>query len=95
MEVKGGRNVSIQDVRSLRGVLERDEAAMAGLIVLEPLGERKTRNFKQEMAMAGDLEVFKTAYPRMQLLTVAEILEGKRFRTPSVAKIGGRLPLPM
>ena len=95
IEVKGGRNVSIQDVRSLRGVLERDEAAMAGLIVLEPLSERKARNFLQEMASAGDMEEYGTVYPRMQLLTVDEILEGKRFRTPSVAKIGGRLPLPM
>jgi len=95
IEVKGGRNVSIQDVRSLRGVLERDEAAMAGLIVLEPLSDRKARNFLQEMAAAGDMEEYGTTYPRMQLLTVDEILEGKRFRTPSVAKIGGRLPLPM
>jgi DNA modification methylase len=96
IEVKGGKNVSIQDVRSLRGVLERDDAAMAGLIVLEPLNARKEQNFRREMAAAGDLEVFKTVYPRMQLLTVDEILEGKRFRTPSVANLGaGKLPLPM
>ena len=36
IEVKGGRNVSIRDLRALRGVLEADEAWMAGLIILHP-----------------------------------------------------------
>ena len=56
---------------------------MAGLILLEDLGDRKKRNFKCEMAQAGDLDVRGVKYPRMQLLTVGEILEGKRFTTPS------------
>ena len=37
------------------------------------------------MAEAGDLDVLGVQYPKMQILTVAEILEGKRFLTPSVA----------
>ena len=69
-------------VRDLRGVLERDDALMAGLIVMNDLGDRKTRNFEREMAQAGDLEVRGVHYPRMQMRTVAEILEGKRFETP-------------
>lgn len=36
------------------------------------------------MAGANDLEVHGHLYPRMQLLTVADILNGKRFNTPSV-----------
>ena len=85
MEVKGGKNVNITVVRDLRGVLENEDALMAGLIVMEPLGAAKERNFKKYMAEAGDLEVHGMSYPRMQMLTVDEILDGKRFNTPNVA----------
>ena len=86
LEVKGGTNVGIGVVRDLRGVLERDTARMAGLIVMEELGKVKSRNFAKEMAHAGDLDVMGVQYPRMQMLTVQEILDGKRFLTPSVAR---------
>jgi len=86
IEVKGGGNVAIAELRALRGVLEREEALMAGLIVMEPLGARKMHNFQQEMARAGTLDIEGAArdYPRMQLLSVPEILAGKRFDTPTV-----------
>lgn len=86
LEVKGGKSVNISIVRDLRGVLERDQALMAGLVVMDDLGDRKTANFHREMAEAGDLNVNGVLYPRMQMLTVQEILDGKRFRTPSVAR---------
>lgn len=96
VEVKGGRNVGIADVRALRGVLENDEAQMAGLIVLHPLGETKARNFRAAMAEAGDLEADGRLYPRMQLLTVAQILDGTKFDTPgAVGRTGGQQALPM
>ena len=85
IEVKGGKNVNVTVLRDLRGVLENDDALMAGLIIMEPLGVTKERNFKKFMAGAGDLEVHGMHYPRMQILTVEEILEGKRFATPNVA----------
>ena len=85
IEVKGGRNVGINVVRELRGVLEREEASMAGLIIMDPLNVTKMRNFKREMATAGDVTISSVYYPRMQLLTVPEILEGRRFDTPGVA----------
>ena len=90
IEVKGGANVGIGVVRDLRGVLEREEADMAGLIVLQEPGEKKRASFGRELAAAGDLDVHGTAYPRMQLLTVSEILEGRRFRTPSAVGRGSR-----
>ncbi|MCY4305012.1 MAG: DNA methyltransferase [Aestuariivita sp.] len=90
IEVKGGRNVGINVIRDLRGVLERDTAKMAGLIILNDLGDRKTRNFNIEMAQAGDLEVAGVKYARMQMLTVQEIIDGKRFFTPSVARGRGQ-----
>jgi len=86
IEVKGGKNVNVEVIRSLRGALERDTAQMAGLIVMDDLGDRKTRNFRQEMGVAGDFDVNGVLYPRMQMLTVKEILDGKRFLTPSVAR---------
>ena len=82
LEVKGGRNFGISTVRDLRGVLEREEAVMAGLIVLEKPGDRKHANFAREMAAAGDLDVFGILYPRMQILTAQEILDGGRFHAP-------------
>ena len=97
LEVKGGANVGIGDVRALRGVLERDSASMAGLIIMGDLGSQQQANFLREMASAGDL-IVKTdkaeyTYPRMQLLTIPEILDGKRFSTPSVVGRGERTPI--
>lgn len=86
LEVKGGKNVNISVLRDLRGVLEREGAEMAGLIIMEDLGPRKTANFHREMGEAGDLDVNGVLYPRMQMLTVSQILAGERFRTPSVAR---------
>ena len=85
LEVKGGANVTIRDVRALAAVLEADDALMAGLIIMEPRGATQTRNFERFMANAGTLDVLGVAYPRLQMLTVGEILDGQRFNTPTVA----------
>ncbi len=82
LEVKGGKNVTIADLRALHSVLEREEAQMAGLITMEPLPDRKRQNFGKLMAEAGEVEVHHRPYSRMQILSVPEILEGKRFDTP-------------
>ena len=93
IEVKGGANPSIRDLRALKGVLDYDNALMAGLIIMEPLGTTKARNFARFMADAGTLEILGIEYPKMQLLTVGEILEGQRFKTPTVA--GRHEPQPV
>ena len=92
IEVKGGANVSIRDLRALKGVLDYDTALMAGLIVMQPLGAVKQRNFDRFMADAGTLEILGIEYPRMQILTVGEIIDGQRFKTPTVA--GRHTPQP-
>ena len=84
VEVKGGKNVSIQDVRALKGVFDYDSALMAGLIVMDDPGDVKARNFKKFMAEAGTIELWGNEYPRMQILTVGELLDGERFATPTV-----------
>lgn len=85
IEVKGGKNVNIRDLRALKGVLDYDNALMAGLIIMQPLGQTKARNFERFMADAGTMDILGVEYPRMQILTVADIFEGKRFATPTVA----------
>ena len=95
IEVKGGKNVGINVIRELRGVLDNDQALVAGLIVMEPLGERKERNFRKFMADAGDLDVLGMKYARMQMLTVAEILDGKRFHTPGAVGRVDQAALPL
>ncbi|MCY4614766.1 MAG: DNA methyltransferase [Nitrospira sp.] len=85
IEVKGGKHVSLEQIRALRGVLDRDDAIMAGLIVMEEPNPTQLRNFRREFSSAGSLEVLGKAYPKMQMLTVTEILKGKRFLTPTVS----------
>ena len=84
VEVKGGANVTIESLRALKGVLDYENALMAGLIIREPLGAVKARNFNRFIADAGTIELWGNEYPRMQILTIEELLEGKRFATPTV-----------
>ena len=85
LEVKGGKHVTIAHLRALRGVLETDSAEMAGLIVMNPLGPTQLRNSQRFAAQAGYFEELGTKYDCMQILTVPEMLAGKKFHTPSVA----------
>ena len=84
IEVKGGKNVGIKVLRELKGVLDYDNALMAGLIIMEPLGTVKARNFARFMGEAGSIEILGIEYPKMQILTVEQILDGQRFKTPTV-----------
>lgn len=51
---------------------------------MDPLGTVKERNFKRFMAEAGDVDIIGTLYPKLQMLTVADILEGKGSRRPAL-----------
>ncbi|MYI40951.1 MAG: hypothetical protein F4063_03135, partial [Chloroflexi bacterium] len=91
LEVKGGENVGINTVRELNAVLLEDNVKMAGLICLHTPGDQQRRNFLRTMALAGTIELEGRQYPRIQLLTVDEILNGKRFSMPRPA---GRTKTP-
>jgi len=57
----------------------------------------KAWSFKKMVAEAGGLDVMGRIYPRMQILSVPEIFEGKRFDTPGAVGRGDphqALPLP-
>ena len=86
LSVKGG-TIRPTDIRDLRGVLEREKgSALAGFISLK----EPTRAMREEAARANSYEYSHVEYPRIQLLTIHEILEQKReFHTPSKVGIKG------
>jgi len=86
ISVKGGA-VRPTDVRDLRGVLERESnAELAGFISLrEP-----SKAMREEAATAGTYDYKGVKYPRIQFLTVEEMVAEKReFHTPT--KMGTRI----
>ncbi|MCY4145880.1 MAG: DNA methyltransferase [Chloroflexi bacterium] len=85
LEVKGGTNVGIAAIGYLGSALRYDNVQMAGLIILHELGKQQEKNFKLKLALAGEIEIEGRTYPRMQMLTVREILAGARFAMPSPA----------
>ncbi|MDR0540295.1 MAG: hypothetical protein LBG74_07325, partial [Spirochaetaceae bacterium] len=81
LSVKGGA-VKPADIRDLRGVLEREGAEMAGFICLrEP-----TKEMLHEADAAGVYEYKGVNYPRVQVLSVRDIFDGKMWHCPSVVK---------
>ena len=80
LQVKGGKT-GVKDVRDLRGVLDREKAAIGVLISLQP----PTREMQAEAASTGFYEhkMNKQKYPRIQLRTVKELMTGKGIERPS------------
>ncbi|MCK4374330.1 MAG: restriction endonuclease, partial [Candidatus Brocadiae bacterium] len=79
LQVKAG-HTGVKDVRDLRGVVEREEAQIGVLISLQ----EATRPMRTEAAGAGfyTSPLFGSRFPRIQLLTVSEILRGKQIAYP-------------
>ncbi len=77
----GGTGVS--HVRDLRGVVERENAALGILITMQD----PTRPMRQEAAEAGSyVDAWGQRYPRLQLFTVDELLAGKKIEMPMFAR---------
>ncbi len=80
VQVKSG-HIGPNNVRDLKGVLDREKAALGALITLrEP-----TKPMLTEAASAGFYESkeFSGRYPRLQILTIAELLGGKKLEYPA------------
>ena len=79
VQVKGGR-VSSPQVRDLKGVVEREQAAMGLFISLEP----PTRDMRAEAASGGfyHSEIWQQDYAKIQLRTIDEMLSGQGFELP-------------
>ncbi|MEO6092028.1 MAG: DNA methyltransferase [Novosphingobium sp.] len=80
VSVKGGFSVSVPMVRDLVGVLEREKAAIGLFVTLHP----PTGPMKAEAAKAGFYQWEGERYPRVQILTVEELLNGKRPDLPLI-----------
>jgi site-specific DNA-methyltransferase (adenine-specific) len=80
VQVKSGA-VGSHYIRDLKGVLEREQAAIGALITLKP----PTKAMREEAA-AADFYVWKgppeTRFPRLQILTIAELFAGKKLDYP-------------
>ena len=79
LQVKAG-HTGVKDVRELIAVVQREKAQIGVLICLQ----EPTRPMRIEAASSGFYAppLLATQYPRIQLLTVGEILRGKRIEYP-------------
>ncbi|MCK5743474.1 MAG: restriction endonuclease, partial [Caldisericia bacterium] len=79
ISVKGGK-VQSPYIRDLKGVVEREDAQIGLLITLEP----PTKPMIKEAAEAGFYEspLIGKKYPKIQILTIEELLEGRELEYP-------------
>jgi DNA modification methylase len=79
VQVKSG-HVKAGDIRDLKGVLDREKAAIGAFVTLE----EPTAPMKTEAVSAGfyESEHFKDRNSRIQILTIRDLLEGKQLQYP-------------
>ena len=77
----GGTNAS--HVRDLHGVIDRDNAAIGVLITME----EPTKPMRAEAASGGSYTSPWGVHPKLQILTVKELLEGKKINMPPVHQV--------
>lgn len=84
LSVKAG-GTGAAHVRDLKGVLDREKAAIGVLISMED----PTKPMRTEAATAGHYEskLWGKKYPKIQLLTVADIMAGKRIDMPPIKQV--------
>ncbi len=84
IQVKAG-HVTANQVRDLRGVIDREAAAIGVLISME----EPTKPMQTEAVTAGFFEskTWGKKYPKIQLLTIAELLGGKRIDMPPIRQV--------
>jgi DNA modification methylase len=83
LSVKAGK-LHAPYVRDLRGVMEREKAAISVLLTLD----EPTRAMKTEAASAGFYTSPWGQHPRLQIVTVGELLAGKRLDIPAIRQTG-------
>ncbi|MBI1207919.1 MAG: site-specific DNA-methyltransferase [Azospirillum sp.] len=80
VSVKGGGTVGVGMVRDLIAVIEREKAAIGVLICLA----LPTKPMEKEAAAAGFYQSPVGEVPRLQIITLAELFQGKRPRIPLI-----------
>ncbi len=77
ISVKGG-GIKSGDIRDLKGTIEREGAAIGIFLTLrEP-----TREMEKEAASAGFYETGGRKFPRIQILTAAQVIDDRRPQVP-------------
>jgi len=84
LSVKAGANIGRHYVHELRGVVEREGAEIGVLITMES----PTKPMREEAASAGFYQSPWGTHARLQLLTVPELLDGKRIDAPPMGQVG-------
>ena len=80
LSVKGGKNIGVGMIRDLKGVMDREKDCVIGLFLslYEP-----TQPMKTEAVNGGFYDWGGRRYPRLQILTVKDLLEGRSPQLPS------------
>lgn len=87
LSVKSG-NLRADDIRALGHVVQREGAPMGALITMN----KPTRQMKADALAGGFFDSPWGPQPRLQIITIAELLEGKRLERPYIT--GGNATLP-
>ena len=82
LSVKSG-HVSVRDIRDLRGVIEREKAEIGVLLTLE----NATKPMESETAAAGFYKSPWGNHARLQILTIADLFDGKKIDYPPTINV--------
>ena len=78
VSVKGGGNVNVAMIRDLGHVVDREKAKVGVFITLaEPTGPMRTEAIK-----TGFYETEHGKFPKLQILTIAELFDGRQPQLP-------------
>src|ERR1700730_4865426 len=77
---KGGDNLNVAMIRDLAHVVEREKAKIGVFITLAD----STGPMRTEAVKAGYYETLYGKYPKIQILTIRELFEGKQPHIPLV-----------
>jgi site-specific DNA-methyltransferase (adenine-specific) len=80
VSVKGGENVNVAMVRDLAHVVDREKAKIGVFITLADA----TGPMRTEAVKAGFYDTLYGKYPKIQILTIRELFEGKQPNIPLV-----------
>ena len=90
VQVKSG-HVSVKDIRELRDVVSRQKAAIGLFLTLEePTGEMIKDTKATDPYVSS---IWKHEYPKIQILTINDLLKGKRPNIPPTTSVYQEAPI--
>jgi len=80
--VKSNKTLTPTVVRDLNGTIEREGAAVGILLTLYPMD-----NLVKESKKYGEVKLSRNFYPKIQVVCVQEMLDGKRLDLPNLVEV--------